>query len=100
MEAKYTKGPWHIDFDVESAGVTAPGQNAADGHQVINPCSITGPNYEANARLIAAAPELVEACRKIADWDPACGPDEPGGMSIMEAIDIARAALVKAGVSQ
>jgi hypothetical protein len=50
----------------------------------------------ANARLIAAAPELLEACRLIAAWNPSVGPDEPGGMSIMEAIDTAQAAIAAA----
>lgn len=47
----------------------------------------------ANARLIAAAPDLLAALEEIAAWEPSRGPDEPGGMSIMDAIDIARVAI-------
>ena len=50
----------------------------------------------ANLRLIAAAPELLAALEEIAGWDPEAHPNEPGGMSIMDAIDTARAAIAKA----
>ena len=51
---------------------------------------------EERARLIAAAPEMLEALKEIEAWIPSAAPDEPGGMSIMDAIDISRAAIAKA----
>ena len=55
---------------------------------------------DANVELAAQAPKLREQVRilrealtTIKGWDPAAAPDEPGGMSIMDAIDIATAAL-------
>lgn len=53
-------------------------------------------NPVANARLMLVAPEMLEALEIIAAWEPTRAPDEPGGMSIMEAIDIARLAIAKA----
>lgn len=44
-------------------------------------------------RLAGRARILREALTTIKGWDPAAAPDEPGGMSIMDAIDIATAAL-------
>ena len=43
-----------------------------------------------------AAPELLAALEFIAAWEPSAAPDERGGMSIIDAIDVARAALAKA----
>lgn len=48
------------------------------------------------ARMKAEREELVEALRKIAEWQPDASPEEPMGLSIMEAIDIAKSALAKA----
>ncbi|CEF54582.1 hypothetical protein [Acetobacter ghanensis] len=63
-EAKFTPGPWHLEAGFESS----PGDfeeywQVHDGQDAIV-CSssfCTAENKEANARLIAAAPELYEA---------------------------------------
>lgn len=57
----HTPGPWHVGphykSDVESQ------------HGRICDCGITrGPNGEANARLIAAAPDLLEALKEMVEW--------------------------------
>lgn len=50
-------------------------------------------NRKAAPRLAEQVRILREALTTIKGWDPAAAPDEPGGMSIMDAIDIATAAL-------
>lgn len=62
-DTKYTPGPWkanqinqYLDFEV-----TAPDRNNADGFLVVK--RIEGINSEANAHLIAAAPELLGALK-------------------------------------
>lgn len=65
MTTKYTPGPWLVD----GAGTKAMVRGAdltivAVRHRLI------GPTHEANARLIAAAPELLEALQgAIKAWD-------------------------------
>lgn len=50
--------------------------------------------YEANARLIAAAPDMLEALKRIAEWNDGSRPlgDEPW----LEMVDIALPAIAKA----
>lgn len=66
IDAKHTPGSWHWKathlgaFDIGAADgsnvalVSSPGENGAD-------------EYEANARLIAAAPELLQVCEWVQD---------------------------------
>lgn len=83
MEAKHTKGEWQAKapnpYPDESAGERRtyhwvvrtsyePANSGARGHRV---CEISGMNTgteEADARLIAAAPELLEACQTFTEW--------------------------------
>lgn len=60
---KHTKGNWHVDNaltirDEHGSGIakTIIALNAGDGEN------------EANAKLIAAAPELLEALRDLVEW--------------------------------
>lgn len=74
-EVKHTRGPWK------------PVVNSADYWEVVHPwpeqrfdevnehsptvvhvCTKEGDEQEANARLIAAAPELLEASMKVLEW--------------------------------
>ena len=74
METKHTPGPWAIDGEGTNAMV-----RGADLTIVAVRHRLTGPTHEANARLIAAAPELLEALESIlsdacdngAYWDKA-----------------------------
>ena len=96
METKHTPGPWRVQatghsFVVEAHTHTEVISVDANG----NPCRWSEYN-EANARLIAAAPELLEALQALLGWEEAeikhfeaTGPDD----WIME---IARAAIAKA----
>lgn len=68
MNAKHTPGPWHIEVKhlTEGAFTLSHGVNGyGDG-----PAGDVAKIYtsEANALLIAAAPELLEACETFAEW--------------------------------
>ena len=75
--SKHTPGPWHIPFYLSGAGGIGP----ADGYEIITCCccgGVRGDSKEqiiANSRLIAAAPDLLEACEsaltamKNNDWN-------------------------------
>lgn len=84
-----TPGPWTIDPGASTAIII----EGEDEHIVT--VEGVGPESQANAKAIAALPELVEALREISNWNPEIGPSAPDGMSIMDAIDIARSALAK-----
>lgn len=112
MKTKYTPGPWKFERMLippkvkdRRCGfvVNGPENNEPLPERVCDlrvPSGLTGfSTGKANAALIAAAPDLVEALMTIATWNPECAPTEPNGMSIVEAIDTAKAALRKAGVS-
>ena len=69
MSTKHTPGPW-------TQGTTTEGKSCVwlAGH--VEPQEGMGPdaawidcNSEANARLIAAAPDLLEACLAMIEWD-------------------------------
>ncbi len=73
MNAKHTPGPWRIE-----------GQSICGND--INGFICTWSGYAADARLIAAAPELIEALERILNYDNISLPVE----------NIARAAIRKA----
>jgi hypothetical protein len=54
-ERKHTQGPWVADGD--QVEVQA---EFNDGYRI---CDVFGPDYKANARLIAASPDMLEALR-------------------------------------
>jgi hypothetical protein len=106
MSAKHTPGPWELD---DENAVCAGGVYIAAVKQV--PCvairSIDLVTWDANARLIAAAPDLLDACRAMVAWDAAENSAEPfdndNGTGFYqrialcrEAFDKARAAIAKA----
>ncbi len=94
MSAKHTPGPWKFSaesIDPEWSVVTTAGgsviANVNDRHDQL-----------ANARLIAAAPDMLEALSKLMDLNDNSG---PFGGEILEdritrAWDAARAAIAKA----
>lgn len=72
MNAKHTPGPWVVDSG-EALSVRAPhGGIVAQLHHLKGRHGMGGrlPDGEAvaNAHLVAAAPELLEACQTIAEW--------------------------------
>jgi hypothetical protein len=70
MGTKHTPGPWHVhsgklrpNFPTEIFAI-----HSEDGQEVVGWTGFDGTAFpedrEANARLAAAAPELLEACRE------------------------------------
>ncbi len=86
------RGAWDISHNqAAKPGVVADCQYSA----------MTPEENEANARLIAAAPDLLAALERIAAWDPEAAASDKNGLSIIDAIDISRAAIAAAkGESQ
>jgi hypothetical protein len=57
MNTQHTPGPWYIDCQNESAAIGYRAIVDKDGYTVCSP----SPMGQANARLIAAAPDLLAA---------------------------------------
>lgn len=93
--ASFTPGPWvvrHFPTDRSSYVVTTTPDKDGKFVGSIIAFPTTDPNHEANARLIAAAPDLLEACeamlKEMQVWE-----NEQG---IHPAATFARAAIAKA----
>ena len=98
--SKHTPGPWTYTpagCYVDDAGKpTSPVRefNINPVGVVLRVAPLTVDKAEANARLIAAAPQLVEALRMFDAW-----PEVHRQHGLLEAYDAARAALAAAGVT-
>jgi hypothetical protein len=57
----HTPGPWNIWYKGEK-DIPAIANNYANTGHATDICTVDGENQDANAHLIAAAPELLEAC--------------------------------------
>ena len=68
MQTKHTPGPWHIGVRTYHAGRDVYGPKG-EPVAVADDAITATPEAEANARLIAAAPELLAALQAIMD-DP------------------------------
>lgn len=70
MKAKHTAGPWKHEGDGDITGIENDPENGCVGPVDIASVYLrTVPGRtEANARLIAAAPELLVALEEIAAW--------------------------------
>jgi hypothetical protein len=84
-EGKHTPGPWYISKKGGSFCVDAPleGEEPGDTDYRIaktyaSPFSPAPAQSAANARLIAAAPDLLAACQRVLAGH---GPDRPSGPS-------------------
>lgn len=87
---KHTPGPWTIDAgeglsvlnaDLDDPKIVAYGYGDADIMMVANGDEVAASDMEtarANARLIAAAPELLDACRKAINTLNGCEPGFEG----------------------
>lgn len=79
-QPKFTPGPWEIVYDPDPIGdaneptaiqachTFAPWASAENGQRLAIICTLYEsdfPGHEANARLIAAAPDLYEACSNV-----------------------------------
>lgn len=95
-EAKYTKGPWCAEF-----GEAYRVRSKDDGGQIAIMMNLkgahglggrrTGDEVAANARLISAAPDLLEALQEIVD-----AADGSGWAQLDATLANARAAIAKA----
>lgn len=112
----YTPGPWTVDttnafgvYGVRTDYATHPGHDGAGyGSQICSMFTVsfqqtdkkTRPQRDANARLIAAAPDLLAACEKFmwefSDLDEILGDDRRPGIKAREVIEEIRAAITKA----
>lgn len=62
MSANHTPGPWVVSHKKRHKITKESGLVLA------NAVKCSNPNYEANARLIAAAPELLDALKDMLDY--------------------------------
>jgi hypothetical protein len=93
-EPKWTPGPWRVGENVGNGiPICAPFYPLAhvEGSVIHRYCTAAAEEEKANARLIAAAPELYEV---LADFVKTY--DEPGTINIVAFIPALRAALAKA----
>lgn len=89
MGASHTPGPWaSVQSNGVKNGVIAVDDDANDQFYI---GKMSGPDAEANARLIATAPELLEALEEAVQWD---SHDSEGVPAVW--LEKARAALAKA----
>jgi len=95
MESKHTPGPWRADESGHRREWSHWLFKGKGRHELIGAVSEINGNSEeanANARLIAAAPELYAACEFMVGEN-----DENDGFGIsFKALDMARAAIAKA----
>ena len=97
MEEKHTPGPWVADYDIYPIMVYSESQRRPTYDEIDNVygeamefIANTGCN-KANARLIAAAPELLEALQEI------IASSDAGNASILDSLTCkARASISKA----
>ena len=101
MSGAHTPGPWFVEADgagiyvvTETMMVASP--SPMDKHPTDSDEYIDGPETEANARLIAAAPELLEELRLMVQQFAQYVPPAPSGGNEAWRINKARAAIAKA----
>jgi len=94
---KHTPGPWELDADPTATNpVWIIPTNGVKNGDYWSVCKCDGPNAKTNARLIAAAPDLLAALRAlITEWDrPREIPADPDWCDAI--VGQARAAIAKA----
>ena len=97
MTNKHTPGPWRVSVDMRGLGnVPVAGVETVEGFSIAN----CGTHGEANASLIASAPDLLEALQAMLDADDAIcnniGRGVDQAMARIAAIDSARAVIARA----
>jgi len=86
----HTKGPWKVYFTKDGGKIIGIGD--AEGAGVTDPhfgLWSSGEEQEANARLIAAAPDLLEACKAALSVIKANFPTEQSEFMALEKLDAA-----------
>lgn len=92
--SKHTPGPWNVSEEFDGTSIKAGMFHVT---HTIQACGFHEPDVDkavtqANARLIAAAPELLEACQALIAY---CDKNPPMGDSLWSVRQI-RAAIAKA----
>jgi hypothetical protein len=113
-KAAHTPGPWHTSVTHLGAAVDIGAANGANIALVSGPAENGADEFKANARLIAAAPDMLEALRDCAeslsfarDKLGMCGEgdgqdrkaDAPDSIGSLPTLIAARAAIAKAGAA-
>ncbi|EAW6334755.1 hypothetical protein FGE58_24775 [Salmonella enterica] len=108
MEQKHTQGPWYAVpnnafIDISTTPGRYDGKSIADvcssGHSFDKGDCINGETTVANAKLIAAAPELLEACLRArshlfaAGYEPEEGSMNPNSCLLAQLIRVIEKAL-------
>ena len=62
--SKHTPGPWKIEWGEDSSGPFVAEICSENGDHIVDTESGNYPPYEADARLIAAAPDLLAVCKR------------------------------------
>lgn len=97
MSAKYTPGPWEVVGDYDTL-IRGPGLRNVGQADVVGRIQL--PEAQANAQLIAAAPDMAKALIKAREYirrecaDPKC----LACKRVMEDLALVDAALKKAGL--
>lgn len=92
---KHTAAPWESTASTPEDGFECFFIHAGEGYSQRQIATVDGPQNdkgEANARLIAAAPELLEALKTLIDMDVAY----QRGDKVVQAVESAKAAIAKA----
>lgn len=95
-ESKFTPGPWYIERKL-IIGPRIESDDQSNGliYEVCD-CSYSIGDKEANANLIAAAPDLYYALSSVMNEIGSCLADETYYFGTTKPFDLARAALAKA----
>lgn len=103
MEAKHTPGPWHVGGFEQSTIYDCFGQRVANSFEGVMVVKRSDAECRANARLIAATPELLEALRRALNALEEIGKEMTvgerytnAGQYLLDALNPAREAIAKA----
>ncbi|MDI4088406.1 hypothetical protein QK428_03575 [Pseudomonas aeruginosa] len=93
---KHTPGPWHVGGPNKCTIYDKHGQRLANSFEGVMATQRTDSECEANARLIAAAPELLEALQHIEEYWNRDSNEQAMTDALWHIIETAQAAIAKA----
>jgi hypothetical protein len=92
---KHTPGPWKVNATPHSSNQNFVVLDSGTNGSSKRVCAVYSDNDEADARLIAAAPEQNEACEALIAWIDSGDKGFPDEALLNKAVKKARAALAK-----